>query len=406
MPDSNDASLSLPRLDRPRLQPAAPDDLLIAVMAFATGALAANLYYAQPLIGTIAPRLGIPVALAGSITSFTQIGFGMGLFFLVPLVDLVENKRLVISAVLVTAVALLACAVLRNASLFFAACLLVGFTSSGTQALIPFVAMLAPEARRGRVVGNVMAGLLTGIMLARPAALFIAGSFGWRSVFWGSAGLMGMVALLLAWRMPSHRPDSGLHYGQILRTMLGIFRRSAILRRRALYQMLMFTAFNMFWTAAPFLLARKFGLDPRGIGLFALAGAGGALAAPFAGRLADRKLFRPATAGAGAVLGVCFAATAWVDGVVGLVVLAGLAVLIDAAVQTNQVVGQRLVFSVPAATRGRANAIYMTCVFVGGALGSIVATLLYHRIGWDAVAALGALIGAGMLMASLMERGG
>src|SRR5260370_180725 len=151
-----------------------------------------------------------------------------------------------------------------------------------------------------------MAGVLTGIMLARPVALFIAASFGWRAVFWSSAVLMIMIGLMLARVMPRYKPRGGIHYGQILSSLVGLFRDTPTLRRRAAYQSLMFAAFSMFWTAAPLMLADRFSMGQYGIALFALAGAGGALAAPFVGRLADRGLARSMTAGSMIVLGLSF----------------------------------------------------------------------------------------------------
>ncbi len=367
------------------------------MLAVATGALVANLYYAQPLTAVIGPAVGTTPELAGAVVSITQIGYGVGLFFLVSLADLVENRRLVLVMLAIAAMALVGTAVSSSAGSFFAAAFVIGLCSTGAQVLVPFAARLAPEARRGRIVGNVMAGLLTGIMLARPTALFLSASFGWRSVFFGSAVLMVLIGLALARMMPPYAPPSGMHYGQVLASMVGLFRRTPAVRRRAAYQALMFTAFNMFWTAAPLLLADRFGMGQRGIALFALAGAAGAFAAPIAGRLADRGRVRSATAGAMAVLGVAFAATAWAAEATTVVPLILLTLCIDAAVQTNQVVGQRIIFSVPAATRGRVNGIYMTIMFAGGALGSILGTVTYERGGWNATATVGALIGLMML---------
>ena len=268
---------------------------LLVVIAIATGALAANLYYAQPLIAHIAPEIGIRPDLAGTVVSVTQIGYGLGLFFLVSLADLVENKRLVMFAMAGTVVALVGAGLSTVAPLFFLASLVVGLSSTAAQVLVPFASHLVPEAQRGRTVGNVMAGLLTGILLARPAALFISAAFGWRSVFWISAGLMVLIAILLAVMMPRRQPPGGLSYGRILASMVGLVRDIPILRRRAAYQALMFAGFNLFWTAAPIMLAQRFGLSEQGIALFALAGAGGALAAPIVGRLADRGLSRLCT---------------------------------------------------------------------------------------------------------------
>jgi predicted MFS family arabinose efflux permease len=374
-----------------------PSGALITVVAVAAGALVANLYYAQPLTVSIGREIGINPDLAGSISGITQIGYGIGLFFLVSLADLVENKRLVLTNLLLTAVALVWAALATSAVPFFIALLFVGVCSTGAQVLVPFIAHLVPDAKRGRIVGNVMAGLLTGIMLARPAALFIAAHFGWRAVFFSSAALMLLIGAILFRIMPEHRPPGDRHYLQILRSMVGLFRDLPILRRRALYQSLMFCAFNMFWTAAPIMLAGSFGMREQDIALFALAGAGGALSAPLAGRFADRGLSRVLTVGAMLTLAV----TSYASGLAAdwhmLMALVVLTVLFDAAVQTNQITSQRLIFLGPQETRGRVNAIYMTINFIGGAIGSMLGTITYHWGGWTATATTGCLIGIVLL---------
>ena len=243
-----------------------------------------------------------------------------------------------------------------------------------------------------------MAGLLAGIMLARPVALFISGSFGWRAVFWSSAGLMVIFGLALARLMPRHVPRAGLHYGQILVSMARLLRTMPALRRRAAYQALMFCAFNIFWTVVPIMLMARFKMGEYGIGLFALAGAGGALAAPIAGRLADSGFGRAGTLAAMVVLGLSFYCTQWATGAQALGVLVVLTVLIDATVQTNHIISQHIIFSVPAEIRGRVNAIYMTLLFMGGAVGSVLGTIIYHWGGWNALADVGGLIGILMLL--------
>lgn len=382
---------------------AGPSASMITLFAVATGALVANLYYAQPLVAAIGPEIGISPELAGSVVSVTQIGYGLGLFLLVSLADLVENRRLVLVTLSITAACLAGAATATAAAPFFAAAFIIGLCSTGAQVLVPLIAHLAPPERRGQVVGNVMAGLLTGIMLARPLALFIAAEFGWRAVFWSSAVLMLGLGLVLARAMPRHQPPGGMHYGRILLSMAGLMRGMPALRWRAVYQALMFAGFNMFWTAVPLMLGERFGLGEHGIGLFALAGAGGALAAPVAGRLADRGLTRPATAGAMAALALCFAVTGWAVPAAAMAVLVVATILLDAAVQTNQVVSQRIIFSSPAAVRGRVNALYMTITFVGGAIGSVLGTVTYHGGGWAATAATGTGIGALALLLFAVE---
>ena len=391
-------------MEKPVKDITAPSQALIAVVAASVGALVANLFYAQPLISSIGSAIGVGPALSGSLVSITELGYGAGLFFLVSLADLVENRRLVLIAVGVVVVGLVAVGLSQTTLTFLAASLFVGICASSAQILVPFIAHLAPPERRGRVVGTVMGGLLTGIMLSRPAALFIAGSFGWRAVFFASATLMLVIGIVLARAMPRYQPRPGLHYGQILASMVDILRERAPVRWRAAYQSLMFCAFNLFWTAVPLMLAQKFGLSQHAIALFALAGAGGALAAPIAGHLADRGHVAAATAGAMAVLGLSFAGTIPAFGALGLVCLTVLAVLIDGAVQMNQVAGQHIIFSVPPEIRGRVNAIYMTIVFMAGAAGSLLGTYLYDRDGWTATAGFGALIGFVGLSLSLFER--
>ena len=351
--------------------------LLLTVLTVAVGVLVANLYYAQPLIASIGAELHISPEIAGSIVSVAQIGYGTGLFFLVPAADLVENKRLVLILMGLTVAALVGLATSTSALTFFVASFLIGLCATAAQVLLPFAAHLIPEARRGRVVGNILAGVLTGIMLARPLSLFISGTLGWRAVFWISAGLVAALGLLLARMMPRYRPAGGMHYRHIIVSMLQLPPRMPALCWRSVYGALMFGLFNMFWTAAPLMLADRFGLGQHAIGLFALGAAGGALAAPLAGRLSDRGLEVPATAAAMLVMAVSFGVVGWAAAAMALLPLIVATVCLDASVQVNQVVSRRTVFGTPAAIRGRVNAIYMTATFIGGAAGSLLGTISY-----------------------------
>jgi len=342
--------------------------------------------------------------------SVTQIGYGIGLFLLVPLADLLENRRLVLTLLGLTVAGLAGLALSPGAASFFVAALLVGLCATGAQVLLPFVAQMVPEERRGRVVGNIMAGILTGIMLARPVSLFVSSWLGWRAVFWGSAVLLVAMGAVLARAMPRHRPSEGpgggLRYGGIVASMMGLFRAMPAVRWRSVYAAAMFGAFNMFWTAAPLMLADRFGLDGHGIGLFALAGAGGALAAPIAGRLSERNVEGPVTAGCFLLAGLGFLGTLWAAQAGALVAMAVLAVVIDAAVQANQVVSRRTIFAVPPAVRGRVNAIYMTLQFAGGAAGSVLGTVTYGAGGWTATALAGVAIALLSLGLLALERRG
>ncbi|HLZ79215.1 MAG TPA: MFS transporter, partial [Sphingomonas sp.] len=298
------------RSDADRLTPA-----ITFACAIACGIMVANLYYAQPLLGLIAPELHLRANVAGLIVTLTQLGYGGGLLLVVPLADRIENRKLILVTLGVTAVALAALAVAPSAWAFLAAAMAVGFFAAGAQVVVPYAASLVSEKTRGQAIGNVMSGLLAGIMLARPVASIIAEVAGWRAVFGLSSVLMLATALWMARALPRRMPTNGHGYGEILRSMGQMLLRERPLQRRALYQGFLFMIFNIFWTAAPMVLTERFGFGQTGIALFALAGAAGALAAPLAGRLGDRGYIRAGTAGAL----ITIALSCWLAGWAGMV---------------------------------------------------------------------------------------
>jgi predicted MFS family arabinose efflux permease len=351
---------------------------IVFLLAAACGLLAANLYYGQPLAGPISRSLGLSPQATGLIVTLTQIGYGLGLLLIVPLGDLIENRRLVLVMVGISALALLGAALAPHAALFLAAAFLIGFASVALQVLVPYAAHLAPDAQRGRVVGNVMSGLMLGIMLARPLASFIAELFSWHAVFFLSAGLMILLALVLGWALP-------LHYGQLLASMMHLVATTPILRRRALYHTALGAAFSLFWTTTPLLLAGPaFHLSQGGIALFALVGVAGAIAAPVAGRIGDRGWTRPATALAMVVAITAFLIThiAPEGSALSLGLLVVAAILLDAGVTGNMALGQRMIFSLGAESRGRLNGLYMAAFFVGGSIGSALGGWAYAHGEW------------------------
>ncbi|RZM28944.1 MAG: MFS transporter [Sphingomonas sp.] len=375
------------------------------LMAVACGAMVANLYYAQTLIETIGPDIGLSPGLAGAIVTLTQLGYGLGLAFIVPLSDLVENKRLILIATVGAVLGCLGIALAEGPMTFLAAALVTGVCSVGAQVLVPLAAKLSSRERQGRTIGLVMSGLLTGIMLARPVASFIAGLGGWRAMFFVSAGITALVGVALLLMLPARRPDSTLRYRALLASSFDLLRRYPVLRLRAAYQALMFIAFNMFWTAAPIVLTQRFGLGPNGVALFALAGAGGALAAPIAGHFADKGRARATTFGALLLLTLSFLAAGMVVAAGSLIAFALAAVLIDAAVQLSQISGQRIIFGLDPAAGGRINAAYMTIVFLFGAMGSVIGSASIAAGGWALTSLIGAAIGSvALLLYGLFDR--
>ena len=245
------------------------------LLALSCGVLVANVYYAQPLVGPIAAELGLSPQAAGLIVTMTQIGYGAGLLLIVPLGDLIENRRLVLSVMALGALALALAALATHMIPFFIAALCVGFGSVTVQILVPYAGHLAPERIRGRVIGNIMTGLMIGIMLARPVSSFIASVSSWHAVYALSAGVTVVLALVLYFALPERKPQARLGYGALLASMVHLARTTPVLQRRALYQAGLFGAFNLFWTTVPLVLAGPdFHMSQTGIALFALAGVG------------------------------------------------------------------------------------------------------------------------------------
>lgn len=370
---------------------------LTLVFALACGLCVANIYYAQPLIGPVSEALGLHAGMAGLIMTLTQLGYGAGLLLLVPLADVVENRRLIVIALAGAVLGLVGIALSQSALSFLVASFVVGLCAVAVQVLVPFASHLAPEATRGKVVGNIMAGLVSGIMLARPFSSIVAAGLGWRAVFWISALLMAGLIVVLWRALPERHPHGSIGYARTMASLPGLVWRTPLLRRRAFYQGMMFAGFQAFWTAVPLALVHEFGMGQGGIAAFALAGAAGALAAPWAGRLADRGLTRPAT---GVAMGVALLSFALGAVAVHYRSLAGLVVagvLLDAAVQLGQVLSIRSLFMLAPELRGRLNGLYMTFVFLCAAVASGLAAAVYAFHGWTGLS----LLGGGFLVLGL-----
>ena len=367
---------------------------LSLLLATACGLIAANIYYSQPLVGPISAALHLSPRASGLIATMTQVGYGVGLLLVVPLCDLLENRRLVFLILCVAVLALLGAAMSTSAAAFLAAAAFIGLGSVAIQILVPYAAHLAPNALRGRVVGNVMSGLMLGIMLARPAASLVTEALSWRAVFFISSALMAGLAVVLSVTLPRRLPAPGLSYGSLLSSMVRLVRRTPILRRRAIYQACLFGAFSLFWTAVPLQLARRYHFSQNGIALFALVGITGAIAAPLAGRMADRGWSKPFTAfamslvGAALLLGLLGPSASGR----GLLVLMAAAILLDFGVAANGVLGQRAIYALDAAARGRLNGLYMATFFGGGAIGSALGGWSFAEGGWPLTMEVGLLL--------------
>jgi predicted MFS family arabinose efflux permease len=357
-------------------------------MAFATGAVVANLYYAQPLEDTLATAFHASTGAVGLVITLIQIGYAIGLATLVPLGDLLERRKLLVSLLSVAVVGLVVMALAPGLAVLGSAAVLVGITSVAAQVVVPFAAHIAEEGQQGRVVGTVMSGLLIGILLSRTVAGLVAQAASWRAVFVLGAVLTAAVAVLLWRELPKLEPTTRMTYPTLLASVLRLIREEPVLRLRMVYGGLVFASFSVFWTSSGFLLARTYHWNDAAIGAFALVGAAGAVAARFAGRLADRGHARLATGGFIGLAAVSYVLIA-LGGHSVIALAIGVAAL-DLGVQGTQISNQSLIYPLRKDARSRLNTAYMTCYFVVGAIGSGLSAAVYASGGWGAVCVLGA----------------
>jgi predicted MFS family arabinose efflux permease len=361
---------------------------LVILLAVACGAAVANLYYAQPLLHAIAAGIHASSSNAALLVTATQIGYAAGLVLLVPLGDLLDRRRLVSRLLVVTALGLAGAAAARSLGVLALALGVVGVTSVVAQILVPFASTLASEEERGRVVGQVMSGLLMGILLARTVSGLGAALFGWRAVFAIAGGMMLLLSAALWRALPDVAPQGGPPYPQLLASVAVLIREEPVLRRRMVYGALGFASFTALWTSLALLLSRPpFSYGEAVIGLFGLAGLAGTVTAQAAGRVADRGGAHMATGFFLAAIalgwGLCaLGGTRVVLLIVGIVVL-------DLGIQGQQILNQTIVYSLRPEARSRLTTAYMAGNFLFGALASAGTDLAWRTGGWLAVCAFG-----------------
>lgn len=383
---------------------------LVLVFAVACGLVAANLYYAQPLLAAIAAAFHSSSGTVGLVATVTQAGYAIGLAAIVPLGDLLDRRLLIVAILCCTTVALLAAALAPSLIVLAAASLFVGLTSVAAQVLAPFAASLASDQERGRVVGTVMSGLLLGILLARTASGLVAGLVSgvlgheaWRAIYGVAIVLMIGVNTVL-WRVlpRSQRETSHLSYGALMKSIVPLIKEEAVLRRRSVYGALVFASFSVFWTSIAFLLARPpFDYSSAVIGLFGLVGVAGALCASVAGRLADRGLQRLSTPGFLLIALVSYVPLAL--GAHSILLLVAGVVGLDLGVQGTQITNQSEIYRLRPKARSRLTTVYMTSYFTGGAIGSATSALVFGAAGWTGVCLLGAAFAGSAVVFWLTE---
>lgn len=366
---------------------------LILLMAIATGAVAANLYYAQPLLHQISLGFHVGSTASSTVITATQLGYAASLLLVVPLGDHYPRRKLVSRIYYLLSVALVLCAISPNLWIFAFASVGVGAASVAGQVMIPFAADLATPSHRGRVVARMMTGLLLGILMARTVSGVVAQLAGWRAIYWISAALMVLFGIILRRVLPPEHPRKSTPYWSLVGSSLALLAKEPVLRRRAWHGGCVFASFSVLWTAIAFLLSGSpYHYSNAAIGLFGLAGVAGVLAANLAGKLADSNKTAVSTIATGLLTMASFLLLGF--GRYSLILLILGVIVLDLGTQGMQITNQAIIYSLRPDLRSRINSAYMFCYFVGGALGSIGSGVIYAKYGWYGVCVLGAGFGA------------
>ena len=371
------------------------------MLAVAAGVAVANLYYAQPLAAAIERDLHANVAEVGTAMTVTQLGYALGMILLVPLGDGRERRSVIVATAASSVVALVLAGCSGSVVTLSVASFLVGVASSVVQMLIPYGVDLGRPEERGRIVGNIMAGLLTGILLSRTASGAIGGVLGWRAVYLIAAGAMAALTVVLRVAMPRREPAERLPWATILRSLGHVLVSEPILQRRAIVGALGMGCFSIFWSMLSFQVA-DLGYGSTTAGIFGAIGVVGVFVAPLAGRLATGP--NPARLN---VLGLGVAALSFLVFVVGarsLLAIGAGVVLLDAGVQASHLTNQTVIFGMRPEIRNRLNALYMVSYFAGGALGTFAASIAWSHGRWSAVCATGAAFAILGMVPLLRER--
>lgn len=372
------------------------------VMAIATGLVVANLYYNQPLLADMAHTYNVSNTRVGQVAVLTQIGYATGMLFIAPMADMYRRKRLIMICFGFVVLALMLAGAAPSIDLLILASFLVGVFSLIPQLLVPMTAHLAKPHERGKKIGFVMSGLLLGILLSRTISGFIGAHFGWRTMFYIAAGIMIVIAALIYFLLPEVEPDYTGTYKKLMKSMLHLVRDEPKLRVASIRGGLCFACFMAFWTTLTFLLKQEFHKGSDTAGLFGLVGAFGAVAAGLMGRLSDKmSAFKLSTFTLLLMLAsfviFIFSGSSITGLVIGVIVL-------DMGVQATHISNQAIIFSLNAEARNRINTIYMVTYFIGGSLGTLLASAAWDAYQWNGVCTVGIALSLTALLIHAFNR--
>ena len=356
---------------------------LILILAISCGALAANIYYAQPIVQFIAKDLNLSQNLSGLLTTFTQLGYGLGLFFIVPMADLYKSKKIIGFLIGFTLLALLGCLLSTNGMVFLLLTAIIGIGACAAQILVPMTMRIVSREETGKYVGKVMSGLLIGIMIARPLSIGITDWLGWRAVFLFSLITLVAILLLILKFLPDYEviDRNGLKYPQLLSSMVKLLLTVSPLKHRAFYHACLFATFSLYWTVMPILLrSQPYSFSNNEIALIGFVAISGALVTPTIGKIAYRGHIGRMTniSMVFVILSIALLFFIHDHSPLSIILILFSGISLDIGVAGNLLLGQKVIFELNPGIRNRLNGLYMTVFFLGGAFGSWVGSYAYY----------------------------
>ncbi|WP_179152001.1 MFS transporter [Oceanobacillus senegalensis] len=383
-------------------------NFLIFILAISCGSLAANIYYAQPIVQFIAEDLNISSDLSGLLTTLTQIGYALGLFFIVPMADLFKSKKIIVILIGLSIISLIGTLISANGIVFLILTSIIGIGACAAQMLVPLTMRIVPIGESGKYVGKVMSGLLIGIMIARPLSIGIADWFGWRAVFLCSAIMLVAVLLLIIKFLPNYEvvSTSNISYPNLIASMVKLLINTSPLQERAFYHACLFATFSLYWTVIPILLrSEPLHFSNIEIALFGFAAIAGALLTPTIGKIADKGYIYTMTNISMALVLLSIVLLFFVKDhslfSVILILISGIS--IDIGVSGNLLLGQKVIFSLHPEIRNRLNGLYMTIFFLGGAFGSWIGSYSYYKFNSEVTLLIGTAFPLIVLLVHLIK---
>lgn len=353
----------------------------VLLMAFCTGLIVANIYYCQPLVILVADEFKLTESHAGKITYLTQAGYALGLFLIVPLGDMFERRKQILMITGVAVASLLLAALSHSFLLLQIASVLIGASSIVPQLILPMAANLSSDEKRGETIGIIMSGLLVGILASRSISGSIGFLWGWRTMYFIAAGICSLLLLLMAKRFPLSMPSFKGTYQELMSSMWHYVKTQPVLREASIINFLAFSILSAFWTTMVLFLANPpFSFQTLQIGLFGIAGAAGALAAPLVGKLSSGKNPRKNLL-TGLVLQLLSIAAFYFTGTHLYLFIAGI-ILIDIGQQAIHVTNQTRIYALLPEARNRLNTVFMSVSFVGASFGSALGLWLWDKGQW------------------------